>query len=143
MLLQEKDEGAPQSGSALADRMPGSSVKGRSARSIGPSRKLDRCKVTRRLGPRVEAAARIGHSPWHASGLLQRDVLAAAGPVRQFAKVADVEFALPGRLIAHATGRGGLGFRLRAFYLGESIRFEHILKAETVTRRRFLCCVAG
>ena len=87
------------------------------------------------LGPCVEAAAWIGHPPWHASGVVQRDVLAAAGTVR--------EFALVGRLVAHAAGRGGLGFRLRAFDLGESIRLEHILEAETVARRGFLCGVAG
>lgn len=70
-------------------------------------------------------------------------MLAAAGPVREFAKIADVQCARPRRLVAHAGGRGCLGFRLRAFDLGESIRCEHILKAETVMRRGFLCSVAG
>ena len=70
-------------------------------------------------------------------------MLAAASPIREFAKVVNVECALPGRLVAHAAGRGGLGFRLRAFDLCESIRVEHILKAETVTRRGFRCSVAG
>ena len=61
-------------------------------------------------------------------------MLAAAGPASEFAKVGNVKCVLPGRLVAHAAWCGGLGFRLRSFDLGESIRCEHILKADTVTR---------
>lgn len=70
-------------------------------------------------------------------------MLAAASPTRECAKVVDIKCALAGRLVAHAAGRGGLGFGLRAFDLRESIGVKHILKAETVTRRGFLCSVAG
>ncbi len=49
-------------------------------------------------------------------------MLTAAGPVSEFAKVGNVKCVLPGRLVAHAAGRGGLGFRLCALGLGESIR---------------------
>ena len=107
-------------GERPVDRMPGSSVNGRSARSMRPSSRRP-LQVALPLGPRVEAAPGIGHAPWHASGLLQRDMLAAVSPIREFAKVVNVECALPGRLVAHAAGRGGLGFRLRAFDLCESI----------------------
>ena len=131
-------------GERPVDRMPGSSVKvtpvGQFNEALKQARPLH---VALPLGPRVEAAPRIGHAPWHASGLLQRDMLTAAGPIREFAEVVNVECALPGRLVAHAAGRGGLGFRLRAFDLCESICVEHILKAETVTQRGFLCSVAG
>ena len=108
-------------GELPGDRIPGSSVKGRSARSMRPSSRLDRCRSPFPSAPPVEAAARIGHPPWHASGLLQRDSLAAAGPVREFAKVVNVERALPSRMVAHAAGRGRLRFRLSAFDLSESI----------------------
>ena len=68
-----------------------------------------------RVSPTEAVRAEIGHAPWHDSGLLQRDLLAAASPIRELAKVLNVECALLGRLVAHAAGRGDLGFRLRAF----------------------------
>ena len=64
-------------------------------------------------------------------------------PIRKFAKVIDVNHALPSRMVAQATGRDRLGFRLRPFDLSENIRGEQILKTKTVTRQGFLRSVAS